>query len=330
VDRLVSNGEVAFGIFDEPVLDVGPESYDLRNHMGRPIRGGARRRAYNQFQFLGAMNDQVIVGAAIARLGWVAAGFAYAFDLETGEETHVGAKLPLSMGIATSTRPEDGDGSFRAPGLSIVFRRGDGGPVAEVRSKRLQLDMRFLDDACEPMRLCTRVGIHRWVFARKSGGFPAEVHVEQGGSRRELSGALGHQDWTAGFMRRNTWWHWACFNGRLDDGRKLGLNAACGVNETSFSENCVWLEGKRIPLPPLHFAHDRLNPSGPWRVTSADGAVDLQFTPRGQHAERVDAGLVASNFVQLMGRYRGIVRVGGETLRFDGIPGYAETHYARW
>ena len=39
----------------------------------------------------------------------------------------------------------------------------------------------------------------------------------------------------------------------------------------------------------------------------------------------------ASNFNQLLGRYRGtLVTAAGETIRIDNLLGYAESHYAKW
>ena len=51
-------------------------------------------------------------------------------------------------------------------------------------------------------------------------------------------------DWTAGYMRRHTYWNWTATACRLPDGRILGLNLSCGVNETSFTESYFLLDGQ--------------------------------------------------------------------------------------
>ena len=119
--------------------------------------------------------------------------------------------------------------------------------------------------------------------------------------------------------------------GRLADGRSVGMNVSCGVNETSFTENCFWVDGALHKVDTVAFAYDRRDLMRPWQLRSADGRVDLTFTPEGQHAERVNAWVVATDFHQLFGRYRGrLTTAAGAAVPIDGLLGYAESHYARW
>ena len=50
-------------------------------------------------------------------------------------------------------------------------------------------------------------------------------------------------------MRRETNWNWASLSTMDDRGRQIGFNAAAGMNETSFTENGVWVDGR------LHLMH---------------------------------------------------------------------------
>ena len=171
------------------------------------------------------------------------------------------------------------------------------------------------------------------MYARKTAGHSITGHAEWGGRRVDLStlSALGHHDWSAGYMRRETFWNWGCLAGRLDSGRVVGMNVSCGVNETSFTENCFWLDGALHRIGPVHFAYDRRDLSQPWRLTDSEGRLELTFSPLGRHVERINALIVASNFTQMFGRYTGtLVTDEGETLQVSGLPGYAEWHFARW
>jgi hypothetical protein len=91
----------------------------------------------------------------------------------------------------------------------------------------------------EPMRLCTRAGATGWVYARKTAGLGMRGTLRWDDRRYDLAeiGIHGHHDWSAGFMRRETFWNWGCLAGRTADGRSAGLNVSCGVNETSVTEN---------------------------------------------------------------------------------------------
>src|SRR5690606_24571159 len=60
--------------------------------------------------------------------------------------------------------------------------------------------------------------------------------------------ALAAVDWTGGYMRRETFWNWGSLSCQLRDGRGLGFNLAAGVNETGFTENALWLDGRLIKV----------------------------------------------------------------------------------
>jgi hypothetical protein len=68
-----------------------------------------------------------------------------------------------------------------------------------------------------------------------------------------------------------------------------------------------------------------------WHLRDSEGRLDLEFTPEGSHAEKVNALVIATNFQQLFGRYGGTLRsAAGETIELRGQLGYAERHYAKW
>jgi len=103
------------------------------------------------------------------------------------------------------------------------------------------------------------------------------------------------------------------------------------VNETSFTENCFWVDGRLHKLDTVAFHYNRRDLMQPWRVRSFDGRLQLDFVPEGTHAENVNAWIVASNFNQLCGRYTGWLETpAGERIGVNGLLGYMESHYAKW
>lgn len=75
---------------------------------------------------------------------------------------------------------------------------------------------------------------------------------------------------------------------------RVGLNLSCGVNETSFTENCYWLDGELLKVDSVRFDFDRDQPLRPWTIRSYDGQVELRFEAHGMHQERLNLGLLAS------------------------------------
>jgi hypothetical protein len=337
--RLIdAHGEVRLGIFAEPVAEVNYRDYALTTPFGRPAGRWARHFGFNQFQFLGALSEDLVVGCAIADIRYVGTAFVYLYDPASRRLVEHSVRTPLGRGVEFDQAPESGRASLRARGVEIDMRSG-AAPAHRRLAARLPDGSSieaYFDEAIppqQPMRICTRAGATGWVYARKTAGMPVSGTVRWNGRTFDLAagGARGHCDWSAGYMRRETFWNWGCLAGAATDGRVVGMNVSCGVNETSFTENCFWVDGVRHKLDTVAFAYDRRDLMQPWRLRSFDHRLELEFEPQARHAENVNAWIVASNFNQLLGRYRGrLVTADGETMRVDGTLGYAESHYAKW
>jgi hypothetical protein len=337
--RLVDDaGNVRVGIFAAPIDEVNHRDFVLTDPFGRPRGRLARHFAFNQFQFLGALGEDLVFGCAVADLKVVGTAFVYCYDPRTRRFDEHSFKRLLARGVRCDQRPESGTCTFESRRCRIAMVAGRAprarGLTVEIAGGPT-IDAVFDEESppLEPMRICTPAGATGWVYARKTAGHRLSGTLAWEGRRYDL-GALairGHHDWSAGFMRRHTFWNWACLAGRVADGRVVGLNVSCGVNETSFTENCFWVDGRLHKIDTVAFDYDRRDLMRPWRLRSFDGRLALDFAPEGAHAERVNAGIVASNFNQLFGRYRGrLTTAGGDTLTIAGMLGYAESHYAKW
>jgi hypothetical protein len=317
---------------------VNYRDYRLTDPFGRPRGRLARRFRFNQFQFLGALCDDLVFGCAIADLKVVGTAFVYCYDPRSRRFTDFGFTRPLALGTRLDQTPEQGTWSFRARRVRIEMAATAAPPERRLRvtvDPGLAIDALFSESgpAIEPMRICTPAGATGWVYARKTAGQRVTGTLTWDERRWDLGSLAirGHHDWSAGYMRRHTFWNWGCLAGRLGDGRVVGMNVSCGVNETSFTESCFWIDGRLHKVDAVRFAYDRRDLRRPWRLTSFDGRVDLEFHPEGAHAERVNAGIVATDFNQLFGRYRGtLTTAAGERVAIDGMLGYAESHYAKW
>ena len=143
-----------------------------------------------------------------------------------------------------------------------------------------------------------------------------------------LGGALGGFDYTHGLLARRTAWRWAYALGRAKSGERVAFNLVQGfVGEP---ECAAWVDGALFPLREGRFAFDCERPLSEWRVSTADGALDLVFTPGAMHSEDKDLGVIASQLVQPVGTYRGTLRVGGKLLTLDRVLGVTEDQSVLW
>lgn len=332
-----ANGQPRLGVFDVPPAQVNYRDYDLRSPMGRRLGALARWRRFHQFQYFGLISDQLIGGCALANLSLLGVGFVYLFQPATGRLLERRFKLPLGLGCEFSQNPQQGVCQLRWRGNLL---RLENRAASAEKHLRVELDDGTQIDASfseaqppfQPMCIATPIANNGWAYAQKVAGVTCSGQVRSALGNFDLQAlqAFAHHDWTAGFLRPQTCWNWACLSGAVG-GRRLGLNLSCGVNETSFSENCLWLDGRLYPVSGVHFQFDRRQPLQPWQIRSQDGQVELRFEPAGMHHERVNALIVASDFRQLFGRFHGVLRPAGETVvPLQGQWGFVEDQYVKW
>lgn len=306
-----------------------------------PRGGRARRWAY-----VAAGGDQLVVGAAMARLGPVVVAFAFA-----------------SIGGRTVTW----DGRARASGTARVGTVPAAGARWHARGRHLHLDGRgglAVDVPTGAGRLVARIVPRRDVVpvvlstATPGGGW--NVTEKAAGSQVSLSVALGEEparvhddaggwrDWTSGRQDRRTSWRWGAGAGRSDDGVRVGFNASTGMNATGVGEDVVWLDGRPHALGVARLAPSASmvatsevatsevagpgaagsDATGPWRLEGPGSALELE--PSGVRTHREHLGLVRSAYTQPIGTWRGtLTPTGGRAHRVE-LAGVAEDHLAVW
>lgn len=332
---LIANGLPRLGQFSDSLSVINHRDFRLETPFGKPASRLGQWLGFKQFQYFGGMSDSLVFGCALAHLRHMGMAFVYVVDMKTGELFSRSYRSPLGLGLSLAENPVEGLSRFRLPGIDIQM-----GYEKHPRQKTLRVtlgDMLEIDAAMpesgfEPMSICTRTAYTGWVYANKTAGLDLHGQLRFNGTTHDLArlGAMGHHDYSCGHMRRETFWNWACLSGMSTEGHRLGLNLSCGVNETSFTENCLWLDGKLIKVNLTRFDFDQKNLMAPWRVSSDDGVVDLLFTPLGMHRETMDLKLLASNFKQLFGRFDGVLHVKGEDIVVKGLSGFVEDQYVKW
>ncbi|MCY1274081.1 hypothetical protein D9M70_226970 [compost metagenome] len=338
MDKLIqADGQPRYGIFDMAPGLINYRDFDFRSPMGRRLGALAKWRRFHQFQYFGLLSDELIGGCALANLSLVGIGFVYLFHPASGRMIERQFKLPLGLGTEFSQSPDAGVCQLRQ-GRNLLRLE----TRAEMREKHLlvelddgtRIDASFSEQepAFQPMCICTPTATNGWVYAQKVAGVTCRGEVRSALGDFDLGriGAFAHHDWSAGYMRPETNWNWACLSG-LADGLRLGMNLSCGVNETSFTENCFWLDGALLKVDSVRFAFDRRQPLKTWTIDSHDGQVMLTFEGEGLHQERLNLGFIASNFKQVFGRFSGTLRPPGRApVRVERMWGFVEDQYVKW
>jgi hypothetical protein len=330
MDMLVNGrGLVRWGIYDEPVGRINYEDYRLETPLGYRIPSFLRRLLANQFHFIGIIGPELIAGIGVVDLKYLSNGFFYIYDLETGEMTETKKMGHPFSSTSIDPFPEKPRSAFANGNLAIDMRKD----WLKASGEDISLEISLDQNSTTPLRICTRAGYRGWVYTQKTSPLRVKGSVKNRAGEHDLSSPTywALSDWTCGFMRSHTCWNWAATAFGLDDGRSLGLNLSCGVNETSFTENAFWINGIMTKVDMIDFEFDRDNLSTPWRIRSADRKVDLLFHPEAQREEKINALLLATRFTQLFGVFEGtLTSEEGEVIHVDLCPGFAEDHYAKW
>src|SRR5574341_993412 len=288
LDAIDPSGEPRFGAYAGSLERIGLLRAAPRGGTGA-LRGLLQRK---RWVYVFAANEEAMVAAAVVEAGWFAAGLAW-LNARVTDEPGEGARARFS-GIGLRIEIEQREGRVE---LGLVGRNGFRAEVV--------LDA---SGAPAPFVLVTPVAGPGVRATQKAAAMSATGTISVGGRTLLLDGGSGGLDSTHGFLARETGWRWAFGTGRLPGGAPIGFNLAegfAGVPEGDPGENALFRSYETSRLPPCAFSFDRDQPRSPWRVASADGSVELAFTPAALHREVKNLVVLKTRFSQLPGTFSG-------------------------
>jgi hypothetical protein len=300
-----------------------------------PLGRGPLHRLLHQKRWIYAAiaTDAVYFGAAIVDLGYASSAFAFALDARERrlllDRSVMGHPLSARVGAMT------GEGClayFQLGKTLLRFNRSfDMSHYSlHAEGRGFCLDAR-LETAKAPPPISVIAPIEGGVLSstEKRALLGVTGEATFGGKKLLLDGALGGFDYTNGYLARHTVWRWAYALGRAVSGERVAMNLVQGfVGEP---ECAVWVDDRVYPVGEGRFTFDAARPESPWLVATDDGAVDLRFEPLGIHAEKKSYGVVASQFIQPAGLYRGTIRLPGRpALELDRVLGVTEDQDVLW
>ncbi len=325
-----ANGEPRFGHFATPVTELAIPQFVYRNVMDKPASALAKYLHFKQFQFISISHPDWQIGIAIADIRYAGSAFCYFYDRHSNSLDEIELIRPFSLGVQMSPSPTVGTARINGA-QSIAMTLQQYNWHLSLKGALLSGELTLHGDVdSSPLALCTATGYNGWTYTQKHNALPVSGKLHYRDTALDLTTALGGYDFSAGYMRRETSWRWGSISAHLPQGR-FGLNLANGVNETGNTENCFWLNGSKQLLPPVNIRLNRQQPAQPWQFVSTDKQLNLQFQPTGCRQQRLNMGIVASNFRQYCGTFSGELQLEtGEKLALNQVPGLAEDHFARW
>lgn len=273
-----------------------------------------------RWQFVAVVHPEAFVAAAVARIGALGYGFAYAQDRRHGVPgPHLERYGPLGLGMLVTSEPQ-GWSRLSSPGLMVAFEPQSG--AFRIQSKRLEVDATVGPSEAWDAEWPLPNGPHR---TRKRMGAPVQGRARLGDVRVDLAGGQALLDWSGSDPPRETCWRWACGVGECQ-GQAIAWNLRTGFDDPLQKEDAIWVAGKaQAPSAPAAIAPPPKGaPEGsPWAIHAGD--LRLSFEREGVHRAKLDWGFLATRYSQPWGRFTGTWR--GKPLTGYGV---VEDHWARW
>lgn len=356
------DGHVHTGWFEHPFPIANLADAPAR-HLASPLRGSrlaplerrVRALRLKRWHYTSVVTDRLLFACAIVDAGYVGNAFAYVVDRVSGRKHEYSTLTPGGAGITIASSSTDGTTSVRWPGFGALALHNDSSTgerriEAELTGRTrlgarppLRASILVRDDGVRPAPIvCVdEAEPGAWLYTHKAYGLEARGLIEAG----ELSGSfdfdegLAGLDYNLGYRPRETYWNWAAGTGRATDGTRVGFNLTAhrrpheptAPHGDDAGDCALWLGDAREKLAAVRFEYDPDDLLREWRVRDDEGLVDLTFSPAGERAEDVNAGLVVSRFHQPYGTFRGTLRSrSGRAFALEDVYGVVEQHFARW
>jgi hypothetical protein len=135
-----------------------------------------------------------------------------------------------------------------------------------------------------------------------------------------------------GYYPYITTYDWVTGLGRNADNQLIGFNLTNNqvIHQDVYNENCLWLDGKLFPLPPITVTRAE-GYQGIWEIADKHDMVNLKFTPVTHTSVRLNYIVMCSEYEGPYGYFTGYLRKAGsgEKVSVDGMFGMGEDFYLR-
>ncbi|MFA6689826.1 MAG: DUF2804 domain-containing protein [Sphaerochaetaceae bacterium] len=193
----------------------------------------------------------------------------------------------------------------------------------------------FQPPEMESMNIATSWKENRKAFYlnEKINCMPADGRIRMGYDEVKLDPdeAFGVLDWGRGRWTYSNRWYWGSASGLVEN-VPFGFNIGYGFSDRSpATENTLFYKGKVHKLEEITFHIPQSGYTDPWRFSSSDGRLELDFLPAADRSSAVNFGIVKSVQHQVFGWFSGTAILDDEAkVALHRFPGFAEDVYNRW
>ncbi len=340
---LVVDGKVQdYGLFADPFENMN--ILEAQIYPGKNTPRFIRHARLKQWQHWAIINKEFFMAFAVVDAGYMGASFCYIVDRKTGQITEYHKQAP---GPATKTSKELFNDNCRfvknGYGIEIKNRLSKGlhhisvGLRGSKKQAGIYADLTAMEDLDKVQPLITVLPIdeNRPLHTHKAA-FPVKGEISLGDKKVILDPEqdIAIIDVQKTYYPYNTFWKWATGAGYNTDGKLIAFNLVSNMikDDENFNENVLWVDGELTPLASARFGFDNNDFTKPWHLsTSKDNQLEIDFTPMGKRAEKINLGIMISDYHQPYGLMSGTATdINQNSIEFENIFGVTEHHRARF
>jgi hypothetical protein len=238
-----------------------------------------------------------------------------------------------------------GDVSIKAKDYALTFTHVGNARMLEVSVKNfsqgqpLKARIKLSDEPRDGLVIATPFEKkHHFYYNHKITGYRASGSITFGTKTLPVDPheSFAVLDWGRGVWTYNNTWYWANAAG-MQGNRLIGLNLGYGFGDTSAAtENMIFVDGVGHKLTEVTFEipkddQGRERYLEPWRFTSSDQRLTLDFQPILDRNSNTKVLFLQSDQHQVFGEFSGtLVLDDGTPLQIKNLRGFAEKVMNRW
>ena len=309
-----------------------------------PLNSWARRMRLKEWHYISVTHDQFFFAFALIQLGYISQMFMYLVDFDNGETQFIDEYSKKSLfGRSLKFAPSSlrGKSLWKSPRNFFQVEGTQKEIIVNIESrlKKSPLSLNLNLRRKESLALHYPLSSHRGAYTHKEATLPTLGSFIHGKRKIILkeSNALGVSDWTRSFSNRHTFWNWASFSTTLSDGRTFGINLSQHIYDDHNGhslENAQWVDHEVFFLGAVDFIIPEKDPlKKNWSLIgqiSSKTWLELEFTPQGKRQEKINLGVLRSDFIQPFGLFNGYIIHRNEKIIIKQVFGVMEKHYSKW
>jgi len=344
-DSFVKNGRVQeYGLFEKPFRNLNIEDTQLF-YPPLKLPRILRRLRLKEWQHIAVFHPEYALGLAIVDTHYLGNSFCYFVDRRQGRHFEHSRQTPGGRGLRVARELWDDDCFCQARNYAIHIENsleaGRHRITVDIKKTRrlpaIKAEFELVEDLKQTQPLIVALPINRpnrplythKAVCRVRGEMTLDATRVEFDEGRDLA----MLDVQKTFYPYSTHWNWATCAGYDRSGRLLALNLVQNMieDDEQHNENCLWANGALTPWSAARFTFDPAALLAPWHIETTDGKCRLTFTPQGERSEKINLGLIVSDFHQPFGLFSGtVVDADGVAYEIKDFYGVCEHHLARF